>query len=788
MAVINFLGASVPLTKTFALEKDGTISKTAYPNVEAVTSYKEEITTPTELFKAIKAHADQGHCLVKGLLSRDLLRESRRGTTKTEEATEWLCLDFDRYKASDLEATLELFGLGDVSYVMQYSASQGMPGTEGTISAHVFMLLAGKIAAPDLKTWLMHVNLKHLRTHLRLSRSKVVLSWPLDVTTCQNDKLLYIAPPLFKGVPNPLKERITLVPKKINKVPMDRIEKLSLNTVKAAERKELNYLRKGEDLPVRTAKTSWVGTCEVQNKPDAARVTGIKECGDYVRLNINNGDSWAYWHHRDSFDLIHDFKSDTWYKTKELLPEYYAQLVQLREELSLTPTEEGDLYLAFRDKKTAEYYNGVWNESTGNLELYRARNETQLQHWMLAHGRILGKFIQPWELRYDPLADFRVDTENRIINTFVSSPYFSLEPNPKAKFPAIEYLIKHLLGADDTSKESAALYEHFINWFAVVFQRTGSANHPITSWVLQGIQGTGKGSLFNKIIAPLFGNQNVFAANVQNIEEGFNGWLQNKQFVMVEEVDVDDFKEKGRISAKLKQWITEPKVSFRHMRQASVWMDNYSSFIFASNKPQPVHIEATDRRYNCGNYQRNRLNYPGDEAIENELEAFAQFLLAHKADKEKANTIIQTEARTRIQQLGVTSVDETCKWIINGDFDALWYSMPDKQLINESPVNNQYKADAVAYVILMERLLHEAINEPKNRLSRDEMFVLMQYHVGQLSQNHGKFTSLLRHHGIETKQMRRNGSKVYGIEIEWHISDELRAELTATKTKLRKIK
>lgn len=788
MSLIHFLGASVPLTKSFVLEKTGSLTKHAYPLVEAVTSHDENITTASEFYKVIKKHADQGHCLLKGLLSRPLTHESRRGTTKTNDQTEWVCLDFDRHETDDIDNTLTLLGLGDISYVLQYSASHGLAGNEGTVSAHVFMLISDPVAAPDLKAWLMDLNMKHLKDDIHLSRTQIMLTWPLDITTCQNDKLLYIATPKFVGMDDPIKDRITLVPKKVARIPIQRIGGAHINALKVQERKILNDLRKAENLPARTAKTSWYGSCEVQNKPDVCRVTEIRDAGEYVRLNVNNGDSWAYWHHRDSFDLIHDFKTDAWYKTKELLPEYYAELVAARQELTATPTEEGDLILAFRDKRTAEYYNGLWNPSTGNLDLHRARNETQLDHWMRSHGRVLGEYIPVWEMRYDPLADFRVDAENHIINTFISSSYYDLEPNPKSKFPNIEYLIKHLLGINDSSKENITLYEHFINWFAVVFQRKGTANHPITAWVLQGIQGTGKGSLFNKVILPLFGHQNVFAAQVQNIEEGFNGWLQNKQFIMVEEVDVDDFKDKGRISAKLKQYITEPKVPFRQMRQTAVWTDNYASFLFASNKPQPVHIEASDRRYNCGNYQRVRLEYPGDEVIENELEAFAQFLLAHKADAEKANKIIQTEARTRIQQLGVTSIDETCRWITEGDFDSLWYSMPDEQIINESPVNSPYKSDATAYITLMKRLLHDVINQPVNKLSRDEMFVLIQYHVGQLSNNPGKFTSLLRHHGIETKQMRRNGVKCYGIDIEWHISDELHEELTAPKSKLKPVR
>lgn len=1062
--LIHFLGASVPLTKSFTLEKSGAITKDAYPLVEAVTSYDEDITTAAEFYAAIKQHAAQGHCLLKGLLSRPLMKESRRGTTKTDDASSWICLDFDRHESPSIDDSLSRLGLGDVSYVLQYSASQGMPDTEGTLSAHVFMLLTKPVSAPDLKAWLMDINLKYLRDDIHLSRSKMMLSWPLDITTCQNDKLLYIAPPGFRGMKDPLSSRIELCPKKIPAMPVDRIGGAHINALKLAERKLLNELRKGEDLPSRLAKTSWVGTCEIQNKPDVCSVTGIKETGDYVRLNINGGDSWAYWHHRDSFELIHDFKADTWYKTKELLPAYYAELMEARQALTATPTEEGDLILAFRDMKTAEYFNGLWNPNTGNLELHRARNETQLDHWMRSHGRVIGDYIPVWDMRYDPLASYRVDAENHVINTFISSPYYDLEPDAKARFPKIEYLIKHLLGINDGSPENAKLYEHFINWFAVVFKRKGTANHPITAWVLQGIQGclagdteikfhqqkksgrpvsiktafekfngtyqlgtgkgrtwdttkpvyaqcvkdeftvgysevlnivesgvkmiyrvvssdgglirvthkhpfmrpdgsftplcdlklgdkvlrrgealahirhpkgrnkkrvtiysipqhptawqhiingknykrshkarlaweawmnnmpldqfinvlrndpitaskltylsddlivhhidedctndelsnlttidkldhdkhhaketglgtiltkevsivsitedceemtydmtmkapyhnyvangfcvknTGKGSLFNKIILPLFGHQNVFAAQVQNIEEGFNGWLQNKQFIMVEEVDVDDFKDKGRISAKLKQYITEPKVPFRQMRQTAVWTDNYASFLFASNKPQPVHIEASDRRYNCGNYQRLRLNYPGDEAIDSELEAFASFLLAHKADAERANQIIQTEARTRIQQLGVTSIDETCRWIVEGDFEALWYSMPDEQVVRESPITNSVTADATAYITLMKRLLHDVVNEPKNRLSRDEMYILIQYHVGQLSSAPGKFTSLLRHHGIDTKQIRRNGQKTYGIELTWQISEEFYEEIVKPKLTLKSMR
>jgi hypothetical protein len=780
--IINFLEADVPLTKTFRPLKGGGIEKDAYPLVARVTSHEENIDTPSELFKAIRFHADLGHCLLKGQLSRPLTNESRRGTTRTDQFTQWVCLDFDRFATPNLDEALTEMGLGDISYVLQYSASHGLDEHMGSVSAHVFMLLDEPTPAPDLKAWLMGLNFKHLAADLRLSNSKTVLSWPLDITTCQNDKLLYISPPRFiKPLKDPLKERITLVPKKLSQLPVSRIGIANINALKTQERTILNTLREAESLPKRTAKTSFVGAVEVQNKPDVCTVTGVKDCGEFVRLNINGGDSWAYWHAKDNFELIHDFKSDTWYKTKEFIPGYYQGLVEERRELNATPTEDGDLILAFRDLKTATYYNGLWNPEEKRLDLYQARNETQLDHWMRSHGRVMGDFIPVWDICFDPHGDWVVDEQEHKINTFRPSPYFMVEPNPDAKFPVIEQVVCHLLGVKNAKDE---LYQHFINWLAVVFQRKAK---PLTSWVLHGVEGTGKGTLFGRILQPLLGGTNVFAARIDNLEENYNGWLQGKLLILVDEVDVDDFREKGRVSSKLRNYITEPMVSFRHMRQTAVFDKNYASFIFASNRPQPVFIPEGDRRYNCGNFQSKKLVYPGDDALESELEKFAAFLLAHKADTEKSNTIMQTEARERIQKLGITSIAETCNSIKNGDFDALWLSMPDEQLMAASGIKNTHTDNAQAYCMLMRRLRDEALVTPKTNISRDEMLIILQYNVGNMPQTPNKFTSLLRHHGIETTQLRRNGMKTMGMAVEWEISDELRKEF-GTKPALRKVK
>lgn len=784
---IYFLEATVPLTKTFRATKGGSIEKDAYPLVANFTSHEEKISNCNDLYKAILKHAEQGHCLIKGTLTRPLTWESRKGTTRTNDKTQWVCLDFDRHEAPGVDDVLVSMGLGDVSYVLQYSASHGLDEHDGTISAHVFMLLDQELPAPDLKAWLMDLNMKHLSDDIRLSRSKTVLSWPLDITTCQNDKLLYIAPPKFIGMKDPLNKRIELVIKKLPCLPTERMAIPHINSLKTQERAILNKLRKAEGLPARTAKTSWVGSVEVQNKPDQCTVTDIKDCGDFIRLNLNGGDSWAYWHPKDNFELIHDFKSDTWYKTRDLVPGYYQELMDERAALNATPTEDGDLILAFRDLRTATYYNGLWNPGENRLELHVARNETQLDHWMRSHGRIIGDFIPVWEICFDPHNDWVVDEDMHRINTFRPSPYFYAEPNAKAEFPVIESVITHLLGAKNAKDP---LYLHFLNWLAVVFQRKAK---PLTAWVIHGTEGTGKGTLFGRILQPLLNHTNVFAARIDNLEEQFNGWMQGKLLVLIDEIDVDDFREKGRVASKLRNYITEPMVSFRHMRQAAVFDKNYASFIFASNRPQPVFIPPGDRRYNCGNFQKEKLVYPGDEAIANELEAFAAFLLAHKADVEKANSIMQTEDRARIQKLGITSLSETCSCIAEGKFEDLWYAMPDEKLMQETGIVNAHTQNAQAYCMLMRRIAADILaGKEKGTVSRDEMLIILQYNVGNMPVTPNKFTSLLRHNGIETTQIKHNGVKTMGIHVQWVVSDELRADLTETlkpsKPSLRRMK
>ena len=782
---INFLEAGIPLTKTFYANGE----KDSYPMVKNFTSHTETIGTIEEFHSTLTSHAKKNHCLLKGKLTRNLNQEPRANSTRSDDTTRWICLDFDRHATPDIDDTLRTLGLNDISYVIQYSASHGLDEHMGKVSAHIFMLLDQEVPAPMLKAWLMDLNLRKLEDDLHLNRSKTVLRWPLDVTTCQNDKLIYIAPPIFqRPLKDPLQQRIRLIKRRQGTVPVATvIGEPNINVVKAKARAKLNFLREGESLPKRTARTSWVGSIEVENKPDVCSVTGIKDCGDWIRLNINGGDSWAYCYSKANPELIYDFKSDTWYRTKEFIPGHYAEILAERAEQNATPSEDGDLILAFCDIKTSAYFKGLWNPSTQRLDLYPARNETQLQHWWMSHGRTPPEFIPNWEITYDPRGDWVVDEENKRINTFKPSVYMKLEPNPDIAtkdFPNIYNMVRHFLGESGSNTQ---LSDHFLNWFAVIFQRK---DKPLTAWVNHGVQGTGKGYFMLRVVTPLLGKENVAEVGINNIEDQFNGWQEGKLFINVNEIDVDDFSAKGRVEARFKMLITDKTMPVRRMRQTMTQEPNFGSYLFSSNKKKPVMIPSDDRRYNVGNRQGIKLTPPKEEDVANELEAFAQWLLAHKADVKLANQIIQTEAREAIQRLSLNSIEETCQTILNGDFDTLWMNMVDEEYLQRGSLYNE---DERIYNALIRDIGKRIITDTSRQtLSRDDMGVILRRNVGRIPQEPNKLTSLLRHNGIETKQVRHKDRKTYGIHVHWKVSPEIQAELeqafSTTKPKLRRAK
>lgn len=754
---VFFLSADRPIVKSYELGPQGELIKHSYPFVYEVTSHEEHPRTLRALATLMQKHAKQGHCMIKGKLNRRLVCESRKGSTDAEEKTDWICLDLDGiegYQTVDL--FLEAIGCGDTEYIVQWSSSMGIENKAG-FRCHIFMRLAQPTHPQILKHWLQDLNLRVLDSQLELTKTGNSLRWPLDITTCQNDKLLYIAPPkLGPGIKDPFpgNQRISYVSKKHQFLTLpypiptrdalrDRIDK------------KVQELRVAAGLPKRkNTKYKFSGSVEYMANPDSAIITEMKTERGFVYFNLNGGDSWAYFHPEDNPTFIYNFKGEPTYRTEDLLPEYWAKLQA--QATNYQPNSQGLIYLAFRDFRTSNYFNGWYDTNSGKLELAMAKSESQLRQFMKQHGQPLGDFIPDWNLIWDPHNPNVVDPTKKELNTYQPSDFFLITRLPRVTSvpPTIKKVIDHVLGND------SATIDHFLNWLACVVQyrtRTG------TAWVWQGTQGTGKGVLFHQIITPLLGEQNVVSKRMEELESEFTGFMENKFVVFIDEIEAGKSLYHSKITAKLKNLIVEPTISIRRMYTPAYMAPNYANMIFASNKAASVEIAPDDRRFNVGPYQNTPIQLTATEIdidIPAELTDFFAFLMQYKADPERARKPLISAARSTLIDISRTAVDKVCDALRFGDLEFFWEHLTTTKNANSNPIIN------IKYTAFRE-LVVDLVNTLDPKLTRDELFTIMEWCVGNMPPSPHKFTALLKHHQIYLTQIWKNNRNVRGIDVAW---------------------
>jgi len=772
-----FLEAPMPLTKTYVRRADGTIEKHPYPNAYEFTSIEEGCKDLKDFEALLKKHAAQGHTLLKGDINRPLVRESRKGSTDSNGQTEWIVLDLDGLpNISNVEQFLTAVGLDNVSYVVQYSASYGIENNH--LRAHVFMQLAKPMAAPLLKQWLIDLNHKvdMLRNAMTLTKTANSISWALDITACQNDKLIYIAPPLLKsGLKDPMakKARIVYVGKPAAKLTMPSLIP-STETNKVKTDKRINELREASGIPARKFTYKMLGSTQIMVKPDSATISDVKVDRGFVYFNLNGGDSWAYYHPENNPDFIFNFKGEPTYLTKELLPEYWEQITQQ----SVKTTSGGVTYLTFLDRITSTYYRGTYDASTDVLEINAAKNETQVRHFAKQHGVPLGDFIPEWDLVFDPHAapgTPRVDVTNRKVNLYEATRFAKTKVKRITTMPTmISKVIHHALGGDPK------VVDHFINWLACIMQ---FKQRTLTAWVLHGTEGTGKGTIMHKIIRPLLGERHTVMRHMDELNEHFNHWMENKFVIFIDEIEAKALDNERGVAAKLRNFISEPTIPIRAMHQGSRDVANFGNWIFGSNMPEPIVITARDRRYNIGGFQPQRLVMGEKEMtkIKNELQTFHDFLMTYKADIARAATVLDTEDRRTLIGISETSIDVAVSRVLSGDLEFFVDQLPN----DDSYKRNALKASKVAdYQEVLLRLVDRTKAAPVSHpgqcnISRDELAVLFGYTVGNLPDTPNKFTSMLKHHRIHMTKVWVDGRAVQGIKTTWQgdaqALDDLRA-------------
>ena len=743
---LTFLEADVCLSKAFT-----PTTKSSYPHAYEFTSHTHSVSSIEEMHVLAVAHAAKGHCLLKGHINKTLDKESRAGSTDSYTYTELVCLDIDGLKVSATNAKdaiqeiLRKLKLDNIDHLVQLSSSQLTLNT-ATINAHVF-LLCESISPGQLKLWLKQLNLDLYRDDLALTKSKSALRWGLDITTCQNDKLLYIAPPVCNP-PDldhiPPEDRIYLVKSKKQKLRID--ESLDSAQIQQREIEQINLLRKEEGLPKRKFQQKEANGQRYLPNPSECEVTGVKTERGFVYLNLNGGDSWGYFHPDDNYEFVFNFKGEPTYKTSELLPEYYRLTKSASLKLVRT-AHQTKLFLAFRDFSTGMYYNGYVDSTDPNnpeLTIAPAKSERQIQDFLLNYGQPLPDAIPLWKVEFDPTKNYVVDLNTNSLNMFKRSMYMiqthtNPQPTNPIPTPVIDKLLKHAIGSEE-------LANYFINWIAFCYQyRTA----PTTAWIWHGVQGTGKGLIFARVLRPLFGDTNVVQKRMTELEDKFNEHLANSLIVNIDEAHISNSGKPGMIMADLKNQITEPKITIRKMRQAAQTVDNRAGFLFFSNMTAPVEIEQTDRRFNVGLFQREPISITAEEVdqIELELLSFAYRLQHHPVDMRAVRTPILNDAKREIIEGSLHAAESISQALHKGNLEELWDNLPIDHMTPTKAINVGYSGIIPTQKYI--DLIYDLVRTRRDSLHRDELYLLFEYNVGKVKPEPKKFIKYLAHVGIK---------------------------------------
>ena len=687
-----FAADNTRLAKRFALRSDNQIDREPYPHIRLFNSERADVPTLSALSTRLKEVALRGGCVLKGLLDRPLNGESRAGHTSAAQPTDWLLLDLDKISgfqsgepSGDFRDLTEFFwailGLTDLEYVVQESASSFISEDQTILSCHAFVRLDHLHNPAYLKLWLKHLNLNtKLRDQITLSKSKTSLRWPLDITTCQNDKLIYVAPPMLEGIaPKIVGDGIYHVEGTTKTlfidVGIDAVE------VERQERELLMNLREFAGLPTKEFKIRTRNGVEHIVDPPPMVVTEYKkiEHRGYAYFNINGGDSWAYYVPLSDPAVVRNFKGEPNFLLKDLSPEIYKELEKtqdqaLRQEQAEEVNTQDVARFVIIDDVADSVALVTYTQADPVLDIpkidIRYTKESLAPHWITEHNLTEPSCYPRWTLINDPSQpSLVIDPKRKLINLYRPTAVrikaaMAAGDDPIACPEIVHRLLTHVVGNDPV------LVDHYINWLACIWQ-LGRKN--LTGWLFSGTQGTGKGVLFSKVLTPMFGPDYVHSTQASILEKEFNHFIEGKQLVLLDEVDLHDSRAATQIMSTLKELITERRISIRRMRTDHYMAENRANFQIATNSRNPMPVPREDRRLNVAERQDipllsiftdTELNEGFSEEI---LVEFSAYLFQYAADPGRADKIVKTDTRASLMRLGMNTIDNVVAAIKEGD-------------------------------------------------------------------------------------------------------------------------
>ena len=750
---MNFLAAAdgTALTKQYTKESDGTFTAQPYPNVRNFSSFEYDIDSIESWHAAMKAHSDLGHCYIKGALEKKLSNEPRAGRTNPHAATRTMLLDLDFNEGfRDIEDFLyQLDGgmFNNVSYIVHHSNSAGITGPVG-LRAHIGLIFDEPTNVEYIKEWLKNKNLTipALSKLLTLSANGLTLKYPLDITTCQNDKLIYIARPGCLNFDDPLEDsRIQLV-KKQNDVIQGKLPFLHPQVTQDLVEAKVKELRKTAGYKEKSIRYNGGHGEQIILNPDRAVVSSVKTTsGPWTYLNLNDGDSWGYYHSTDRPYLLMNFKGEPPCRLRDIVPEYFGTLA------GIAKIDQVQVPYVFRNRKRDQYYNLLYNPSTGEIDsLDVASNKDKLETFMELHNKRMPDPLEDWDIEFDPRTTTVLEERNRWVNSFRPTKYLKTDYEVALKIP---YVINKVLTSICVDEEYKAW---LLNWVACIYQ---GRDKTMTCPLFHGVQGTGKGLFQEKILMPLLGEDHCPKLTTQQIKDPFNGWTEHALVATWDEAEQNSSFDTTTYE-KVKHLITEEHTTLRLMRQNPVTVRSFLNLLVFTNHPFPFPLDPNDRRFCVAPPQLTKLQITESEVdtIESELGIFAAYLQHYPVSTEMARTILYNEARTEMITGSANTVDTFFYALRDGNLDYFLSFIRNGAAMTADPIYNEF--------VKTLRRWGNDLERENQVVTRDEAMAVFSYIIKKYD-SPAKFKKMGEKYHIPSGRGQIQGKQSRGWSVKW---------------------
>lgn len=261
------------------------------------------------------------------------------------------------------------------------------------------------------------------------------------------------------------------------------------------------------------------------------------------------------------------------------------------------------------------YRNRTYMETDDNKRMVR---KYAAKEWLSFDHR-----TRVTQLAYEPGCNNMI-TPSGAYNTWYPQRW-PIEPR-KASVAPWEALLQYVL--EQCSDEHKKWLRQ---WFAYPIQHPGTKLH--TAVLVWGGQGGGK-TMLGQSMKYIYG-RNFSKVGNSMLGSQFNGWAQNRQFVLGEEISMGD---KRGLADNLKDMITGSTININVKNRKTYDIDDCINYYFSSNHQDAIYLEPDDRRMFVVHVEKyQKWTYEQFEAYDNWLakEGGAQALfhyLKHEVD------------------------------------------------------------------------------------------------------------------------------------------------------------